>query len=161
MPNGKTAVLVPPNISPFESAFAREYVNNGFKGNKAYQHLKPHVQANTAIVNASQMLARANVKEEVQRLIEERDVQSVANKDKLLQEMHQVRQKAYKNNKLQTSLNASVEKAKLAGHYREQEGDLTQYQTLINNLVVNIGANRDSQEPEPVDGQVIEGEKSE
>jgi hypothetical protein len=53
-------------------------------------------------------------------------------------QMHEIRELAVFQKKLQTSLNASVEKAKLSGLYKDQEADLTKHRQTIQSLTINV-----------------------
>jgi hypothetical protein len=129
-------------LSIAETAFINAYLSNGFNGAKAYMTIRPQTPPEQAKVRASQIITKGHVKQYLQAKIEEQNIQDIASKSTIMKEFQEVREKAIDSNKLSTALNASVEKGKLAGHYRSEESDLTQYQTLINQLTVNINQDK-------------------
>jgi hypothetical protein len=98
------------------------------------------MQVDSAGVSAARMLGRARVQQAIKDLQLQSDASIIASKEKILNEIHEVREKAMSQDKLGTALNASVEKAKLAGLYEQEVAGIAQYQTLIQSLTVNIGA---------------------
>jgi hypothetical protein len=135
----------------FEEMFVREYTSNGFKGTPAYLKIRPQTNYEVAGVQACRLLKKDRIRELIELEKDKMHVKSLHSKEKLFREMHEVREKALKKNKLQTSLNATVEKAKLAGHYRDQETDLTSYTAIMQQIVVNVNSEKPENEADRVD----------
>jgi hypothetical protein len=124
------------HLKPFEIAFAKAYVHTGYNGTRAYLSLKPHVTYGTAAGEASAMLKKPHIKALIDLLSGEIVHENVHSKLTCLSHMDTIRQKSMAKDKLQTALKATVDYATLAGHYKPNEDDMSQYQQFINSLVV-------------------------
>ena|SRR3990167_20391 len=62
--------------SILDKAFAQEYVKNGMNGRKAYRALRPNTTEGSATVQATRMLQRPNVIDNIKALLPSDDVES-------------------------------------------------------------------------------------
>ena len=143
-----------------QDMFVREYVVNGYNATQAYLKSTPEAGYNVAAVHAGRLLKNVQVKEAIERYKDKEYVKSIATKENILLEMHEVRTKALSNDKLQTCLNASVEKAKMQGYYQNQDQDLTNYTQILQQLVINVDNSGDKQAEPDKETVTIEAEKA-
>ena len=76
-------------MTPLARRFAQEYVVD-LNGAQAYLRANPRVSYDTAVANASRLLANANVAREVSMLIEERAARTRIEADAVLQRLWQI-----------------------------------------------------------------------
>lgn len=141
-------------LKPFHKDFVREYIACGYIGQRAYLKLKPYVKPKTAQVEASKLLSLPIVKEELQRLSERRECSSLASREGLIQEAHRIGGKAEEEGAFGAALKGVELKAKLNRLFERDTPDMAGYQTLMQQLIINV-----SPAPEPF-GEVIEVKKA-
>lgn len=143
-----------------QHVFVTEYLVNGFNGRQAYLKACPDVTVDTASVQAGRLLSNELVRNAIDKAKDKQHLKSIASKDNILLEMHEVRTKALNNDKLQTCLNASVEKAKIQGYYQNQDQDLTNYTQILQQLVINVDNSGDKQAEPDKNTITVKAEKA-
>jgi hypothetical protein len=123
-------------LTYLEKLFLAEYNKNGGNGTEAYLSLKPHVSRRSASVCATRILKKTAVTEVLQKHTDKQIDEGIASREKILEEIHEIRERALEQDKLQTSLNASSEKAKIAGHYKDKESDMTQFNQFLQQIFI-------------------------
>lgn len=128
-------------ISDFHRAIADNYIANGGNGKAAYMTVRPTASPSTASVNSCVILKR----DEVQAYLEERQStitkKSIADKDFLIQEAHDIGLEAREAGKLNTALTAVDTKAKLNRVYDKEGDSQADYSKLIQTLVIQGDVN--------------------
>ncbi len=128
-----------PKLKPVEKAVIKEYMGNGFNGKLAYLTVKPGVTAKTAGVCASRLLLQPHVKAEIQRIQDSDFADSVASREFLIKEAHDIGVEARSKDKLNTALSAVEAKGRLNRIYDKDNAPMDGYTNLIQTLVqVNV-----------------------
>jgi hypothetical protein len=92
------------------------------------------------------LLKKPIIQDAIQKEIDKMNNDNIASKQIILREMHEIREKALEKDKLQTSLNASVEKAKLAGHYKDPVDDSRGFLAFMQKITINVDEKKEKQE---------------
>lgn len=125
-------------LSPLEKAVANEYIANGYQGKLAYLTVKPNVKPITAESASSKMLNSPHVKAYITEKQDKHLAKSIASKDYLIKEAHEIGQEARQQGKLNTALNAVEAKGKLNRVYDQDNQGQEGYANLLQTLMVNI-----------------------
>ena len=130
-----------PKLKPVEKAVIKEYMGNGFNGKLAYHTVRPDVTAQTAGVKASQLLLQPHVQAEIARIQDSDFADSVASREYLIKEAHNIGIEARADKKLNTALSAVEAKGRLNRIYDKDNAPMDGYTNLIQTLVqVNVSS---------------------
>jgi hypothetical protein len=114
---------MPKALTLFEQNFISEYEENGGNAKRAYLKLRPSVQDRTAEVNASKLLRKTEVVEELKRRIDVVKAQSPCNRQKILDRFEHLGSLAEKEKQFTASIHANREIAKISGLYEQNSND--------------------------------------
>lgn len=131
------------SLSPVHKAFVAEYIKNGYNATQAYLAVRPGVTYTTAATTGAQYLGNPHIKEAIDRQVDKRINKSVASRDHLIQEAHDILGEARADKHYQTALNAVEVKAKLNRLYDKAEPDTDGYIKLVQMLQVNVTVAQD------------------
>lgn len=130
-----------PKLKPVEKAVIKEYMSNGYNGKLAYLTVKPHVTAKTAETNSSKMLLQPHIQAEITRIQDSDFADSVASREYLIKEAHEIGEEARATQKLNTALSAVEAKGRLNRIYDKDNAPMDGYTNLIQTLVqVNVSS---------------------
>jgi hypothetical protein len=121
-----------------EKDISKVYASNGFNGLQAVLKVKPHLTPQSAGVEAARMLKRASVVQEIDRLTDLLVDNNAHSKPQLLKRAYDYEVRAANDDKLSISLSSIDLQAKISGHYKESDGDESQFDKIINAFQVNI-----------------------
>jgi phage terminase small subunit len=131
-------------LSYTEELFVAEYLKDG-NGTRAYLAIKPNSSERAAAVSANRLLKKPAVMVALQGEVERKIDVSIASRANLIQEAHDVKERAKKSDKLQVELNSIDLKGKLAGIYKELADDNTGFMTLLQSITINVDEKEDNQ----------------
>ena len=103
------------NLTITEALFITEYIKNGGDGTKAYLSIKPDVKRSSAAVSACRLLKRVTVAVTIGTIISD----SIATREKLIEEAMKIMEKAEEAGDYDSALKAINVIAKMAGYYNE------------------------------------------
>lgn len=92
----------------------------------------------TAQSSSSDYLSNPLIQKEIEREEERRLAKHLANRERLIEEAHELYEECKEEKVYATALNAIDLKAKLNRIYDKETPDLANYQTLIQSLTVNV-----------------------
>lgn len=133
-----------PKLNPTQKAFVIEYLKNGHNATRAYLKIRPNVTYDTAANNGSRMLGYSVVKAEIDKRQEKESISSLASREYLIKQAHDLGLKAENHEDIGNALKSVELKGKLNRVFTEDKDDGTNYQTLIQSLTINID-NKDQQ----------------
>lgn len=148
-------------LKPSHRQFVREYRSNGSNATQAYMKAYPDAQYSTARSKGCELVAKENIKSEIDRQEDKRDCKDISSRQALLDEAHETGVKASEDGQHRTRLAAIDIKAKLSGAYNQDAPDLDGYRMLIKDLTININPAPPSEGERQVEGEVIEVSKQE
>lgn len=120
-------------LSYTEELFLTEYLKCGGNGTKAYLAVRPNASPRSAAVCANRLLKKPAVIEALQVEVDK----NIASRSQLIQEAHDVKERAKKDGKLQVELNSIDLKGKLAGIYKEPtEDEMEKYNIFIQRYMI-------------------------
>ncbi|MHA2219030.1 MAG: terminase small subunit [Candidatus Hodarchaeales archaeon] len=121
-----------------EEMFVIEYIRNGGNGKKAYLAVKPNSSEKSAKVSACRLLKKPVVIDAIQRTSEKRYDESIASREYLINEAHEIGQDAFKKDKHGAAIKSVDIKAKLNHIYDETIDESATYSTLLQSININI-----------------------
>jgi len=135
------------NLQPYEEVFIDTYLVNGNNGTQAILAAKPHLKYTSARTAAKEILAKPYIRKAIDSRAGGDVIQALAGRTILLQQTEDVRSRAKGKGKLDTELRAIDQKARIAGVYREEGGDLESYKRVLQmigvQVTVNTGVSKD------------------
>ncbi len=147
-------LIIEKDISEKHKLLIINYCNNNFNKTQAWVDTFPDSKPKSAITSFCKLLlVNEGVKRALDKAVAEHlaliDTKSIASREYLIQQSHEIGLKAEKSDKLDTALNAIEKKAKLAGVYQEKQGG-DKYSIFVQNTFGNTKASNKFEElPEP------------
>lgn len=129
------------DLKPWQLQFIQEYLLNGNNATQAYLKVKPNVENTTARTEGSLLLAKPNVKQEMDRVLEER-LHVTADTSKITQDKLNLDTQRFINMALvDRNPNAGLKGVELQGRMNglldKRERESAGWQTLIQSLTIN------------------------
>ena len=137
-------------LSPLEELFVSEYISNGFNGTQAYLKVKPKVKEAVAAASATRFLKKVNVQNAIDAHLKERKEDSIANRDYLTKEAHEIGTEARKDKNYGSALTAVDLKAKLNQVYKE-DTERGMYANTMKNIFLQINQEVNINKEEAID----------
>lgn len=132
-------------LSHIEQMFITEYIKNGGNGTQAYMTVHQNAKPRSAAVSATRWLQKPAIEAALKAHSDRRTEESLASRDKLIKEAHEVKERAKQSDKLQVELNAIDLKGKIAGVYKENTENHDQFDRIIQMCQVNIEVKDESE----------------
>lgn len=121
-----------------EELFIAEYLKNGQNGTKAYLALRPNGNERSASVSANRLLKKPSVIEAIQKAVDKKFDESIASREYLIDEAHEIGKEARGKGVYGSALNAVELKAKLNRLFDKDEPEMQGYFKLMQYLEINI-----------------------
>lgn len=149
-------VKKPPTIK--EQTFIREYISNGYNATRAYMKISPNCTYDTARSNGAKLLASTNVQDALQAENNEEAILHLASRPQLIAKALKIGDKAELRHQYNPALKAIELAGKMSGAFQDQDSDLTQYNTLMQTLIINN--NEIKQEDTAIEAEYSRGDSS-
>lgn len=126
-------------LDPAKRKFVNTYLKNGFNGTQAYLAVSPMVSRETAATMANKYLNLPEVQNEIEKVQDREFADSVASREYLIKEAHDIGLEARVEKKLNTALQAVEVKGRLNKVFDKENQDMGGYEDLLRTLVVVQG----------------------
>ena len=146
---------MPEPLTHLQESFCRAYVKSR-NGLQSYKLVRPGMDDNACAMAASRMLTYDNVKSYIQKIDHTSDISIISSRQNCVKRLDRYADKA-EDAKQYAVAGANVERiGKFMGHFNTPEADMTQYNTLIQSLSINVGksTNDDTDKSEVIDVEV-------
>ena len=124
-------------LSPLEESFVTEYISNGFNGTQAYLAIRPDVKEESAAPSATRFLKKVTVQNAIDAHHKERKEDSIASKDYLTKEAHEIGKEARKDKNYGSALSAVKLKGELNQVFK-QDTEQGKYTETMNKIFLQI-----------------------
>ncbi len=149
-------------LSCLEELFVSEYISNGFNGTQAYLKVRPDVKEESAAVSSARWLDKVTVKNAIDARLDMRKEEangSIASKDYLTKEAHEIGKEAREDKSYGAALNAVDLKAKL-NQVCKEDTEQGKYTNTMTNIFMQINqVNKKSEEAIDVTPEAVEDDE--
>ena len=114
-----------------------EYISNGFNGTQAYLAVRPDVKEESAASSATRLLKEVSVQNAIAAQLDKGKEDSIASKDYLTKEAHEIGKEARKDKSYGAALTAVDLKAKLNQVYKE-DSERGMYANAMANILLQV-----------------------
>ena len=137
-------------LSPLEESFVPEYISNGFNGTQAYLAIKPDVKEESDAASATRFLKKVSVQNAIDAHHKERKEDSIASKDYLTKEAHDIGKEAREDKSYGAALNAVKLKGELNQVFKE-DTEAGKYTETMTNIFMQINQEVNINKEEAID----------
>jgi len=125
-------------LSHTEELFVIEYLRNGQNATQAYLTVRPNSSIKSAKVSACRLLKKSSVIEAIKNEVEKRYDESIASREYLINEAHEIGKEARQDKSYGSAIKAIELKGKLNKVFDSEEPEMKGYINLIQSITVNV-----------------------